>query len=176
MFYICLDKCWEKNTYMQTQPDATGCSVDKTESSRCFLMTIPLWFSEAARWRWSPRECPHSPITCVRKLQTDRPPAATTGGSGSATGTKNKTQDTQQKCTQRQHTVGKCFNQIGINLCLCLCVCVVTQPDGAESVASVPSSDATSEKRAAGHHTPNSGTPTISVSRASVSSGISLRF
>lgn len=147
--------------------------MDKTESSRCFLMTIPLWFSEAARWRWSPRECPQSPITCVRKLQTDRPPAATTGGSGSATGTK-KNQNTQQKCTRRQHIKEKVFNQILINLCLC--VCVVTQPDGAESVASVPSSDTTSEKRAAGHHTPNSGTPTISVSRASVSSGISLRF
>ncbi|XP_059198877.1 synaptotagmin-like protein 5 isoform X2 [Centropristis striata] len=42
------------------------------------------------------------------------------------------------------------------------------RPDGAESVASVRSSD--SEKKATGHHRTNSGTPTISVSRASVSS------
>lgn len=45
------------------------------------------------------------------------------------------------------------------------------QPDGAESVASLYSSDTASDKRAASHHTHNSGTPTISVSRASVSSG-----
>lgn len=77
----------KKTRTCKTLPDGTGCSV---ESSRCFLMTVPLWFSEAARWRWSPRECPQSPITCVRKLQTDCPPAATTGGSGSATSTKKK--------------------------------------------------------------------------------------
>ncbi|KAG7453441.1 synaptotagmin 5 isoform X1 [Solea senegalensis] len=40
------------------------------------------------------------------------------------------------------------------------------RPDGAESVASLPSSDGTSEKRA-GRHRTNSGTPVISVSRAS---------
>lgn len=45
------------------------------------------------------------------------------------------------------------------------------QPDGAESVASLYSSDTASDKRAASHHTHNSGTPTISVSRASGSSG-----
>ncbi|KAM9347321.1 synaptotagmin-like protein 5 [Symphorus nematophorus] len=44
------------------------------------------------------------------------------------------------------------------------------RPDGAESVASLHSSDGTSEKKAAGHQRTNSGTPTISVSRASVSS------
>ncbi|XP_075870651.1 synaptotagmin-like protein 5 isoform X1 [Nelusetta ayraudi] len=44
------------------------------------------------------------------------------------------------------------------------------RPDGAESVASAQSSDAASEKRAAGLQTPSSGTPIISVSRASVSS------
>lgn len=45
------------------------------------------------------------------------------------------------------------------------------QPDGAESVASLYSSDTASDKRAASHHTHNSGPPTISVSRASESSG-----
>lgn len=45
------------------------------------------------------------------------------------------------------------------------------QPDGAESVASLYFSDTASEKRAASHHTHNSGPPTISVSRASESSG-----
>ncbi|XP_027147141.1 synaptotagmin-like protein 5 isoform X3 [Larimichthys crocea] len=44
------------------------------------------------------------------------------------------------------------------------------RPDGAESVASLHSSDSTSEKKAAGNHRTDSGTPTISVSRASVSS------
>ncbi|KAM6954944.1 synaptotagmin-like protein 5 [Lycodopsis pacificus] len=44
------------------------------------------------------------------------------------------------------------------------------RPDGAESVASVHSSDSAPEKKATGHHRTNSGTPTISVSRASVSS------
>ncbi|TKS66983.1 Synaptotagmin-like protein 5 [Collichthys lucidus] len=44
------------------------------------------------------------------------------------------------------------------------------RPDGAESVASVHSSDSASEKKAAGNHRTDSGTPTISVSRASVSS------
>ncbi|GAA6230198.1 synaptotagmin-like protein 5 isoform X1 [Lates japonicus] len=44
------------------------------------------------------------------------------------------------------------------------------RPDGAESVASVHSSDSAPEKKAAGHHRTNSGAPTISVSRASVSS------
>ncbi|XP_072252873.1 synaptotagmin-like protein 5 isoform X2 [Leuresthes tenuis] len=44
------------------------------------------------------------------------------------------------------------------------------RPDGAESVASLPSGDGAPEKKAAGHHRTNSGTPTISVSRASVSS------
>lgn len=44
------------------------------------------------------------------------------------------------------------------------------RPDGAESVASLHSSDGASEKKSAGHHRTNSGTPTISVSRASVSS------
>lgn len=111
-----LDK-W--NTYMQTQPEATGCSTDKTESSRCFLMTVPLWFSEAARWRWSPRECPQSPITCVRKLQTDRPPAATTGGSGSATSTKKIPNMHNKNCIRQQYTEGKLFNQIVISLCVC---------------------------------------------------------
>lgn len=62
------------------------------------------------------------------------------------------------------------FNSLGV------CVCVWTQPDGAESVASVHSSDTASEKRAASRHTTNSGTPTISVSRASVSSGIHLHL
>uniref|UniRef100_A0A3Q3XII3 Uncharacterized protein n=1 Tax=Mola mola TaxID=94237 RepID=A0A3Q3XII3_MOLML len=58
-----------------------------------------------------------------------------------------------------------CYSNI-----LGMCFCVGTQPDGAESVASVHSSDTASEKTAANHHTTNSGTPTISVSRASVSS------
>ncbi|XP_040004871.1 synaptotagmin-like protein 5 isoform X1 [Xiphias gladius] len=44
------------------------------------------------------------------------------------------------------------------------------KPDGAESVASLHSIDSAPEKKAAGHHRTNSGTPTISVSRASVSS------
>ncbi|XP_054471613.1 synaptotagmin-like protein 5 [Anoplopoma fimbria] len=44
------------------------------------------------------------------------------------------------------------------------------RPDGAESVASVHSGDSAPEKKASGHHRTNSGTPTISVSRASVSS------
>ncbi|KAK5861156.1 hypothetical protein PBY51_022572 [Eleginops maclovinus] len=44
------------------------------------------------------------------------------------------------------------------------------RPDGAESVASVNSSDSVSEKTATGHQRKDSGTPTISVSRASVSS------
>lgn len=49
------------------------------------------------------------------------------------------------------------------------CVCV--QPDGAESIASLYSSDTASDKRAASQHTHNSGPPTISISRASESSG-----
>ncbi|KAI3356343.1 hypothetical protein L3Q82_017571, partial [Scortum barcoo] len=44
------------------------------------------------------------------------------------------------------------------------------RPDGAESVASLHSSDGVPEKKAASHHRTNSGTPAISVSRASVSS------
>ncbi|XP_026232326.1 synaptotagmin-like protein 5 isoform X2 [Anabas testudineus] len=44
------------------------------------------------------------------------------------------------------------------------------RPDGAESVDSLHCSDSVPEKKAAGHHRTNSGTPTISVSRASVSS------
>ncbi|XP_060944397.1 synaptotagmin-like protein 5 isoform X2 [Limanda limanda] len=44
------------------------------------------------------------------------------------------------------------------------------RPDGAESVASLQSSDSAPEKRGVGHQRTNSGTPTISVSKASVSS------
>ncbi|XP_078118250.1 synaptotagmin-like protein 5 isoform X2 [Sander vitreus] len=44
------------------------------------------------------------------------------------------------------------------------------RPDGAESIASVHSSDSAPEKKATGHHRTNSDAPTISVSRASVSS------
>ncbi|XP_017265841.1 synaptotagmin-like protein 5 isoform X3 [Kryptolebias marmoratus] len=44
------------------------------------------------------------------------------------------------------------------------------RPDGAESVASLPSSEGAPEKKAAGHHRTNSDAPAISVSRASVSS------
>ncbi|XP_061579320.1 synaptotagmin-like protein 5 isoform X2 [Cololabis saira] len=44
------------------------------------------------------------------------------------------------------------------------------RPDGAESVASLQSGDGPSEKKAPGHRRTDSGTPTISVSRASVSS------
>lgn len=44
------------------------------------------------------------------------------------------------------------------------------RPDGAESVASVHSSDGLPEKDGTGRHRTNSDTPTISVSRASVSS------
>uniref|UniRef100_A0A8C6KVP6 Synaptotagmin-like protein 5 n=1 Tax=Nothobranchius furzeri TaxID=105023 RepID=A0A8C6KVP6_NOTFU len=44
------------------------------------------------------------------------------------------------------------------------------RPDGAESIASLHSSEGTPDKKAAGHHRTNSDTPTISVSRASVSS------
>ncbi|XP_076603324.1 synaptotagmin-like protein 5 isoform X2 [Chaetodon auriga] len=44
------------------------------------------------------------------------------------------------------------------------------RPDGAESIGSLYSSDSASEKKAAGHQRTNSGAPTISVSRASVSS------
>lgn len=51
------------------------------------------------------------------------------------------------------------------------CVLLFMQPDGAESVASSHSSDSAPEKKAASL----SGTPTISVSRASVSSGINLQ-
>ncbi|XP_026150625.1 synaptotagmin-like protein 5 isoform X1 [Mastacembelus armatus] len=46
----------------------------------------------------------------------------------------------------------------------------VRQPDGAESVNSLHSSDSAPEKKAVGHRRVNSGTPIISVSRASVSS------
>lgn len=53
----------------------------------------------------------------------------------------------------------------------CVFLLFLMQPDGAESVASVYSSDTASDKRAASHHTHNSATPTISVSRASGSSG-----
>lgn len=58
------------------------------------------------------------------------------------------------------------------NLILCW-ICVCMQPDGAESIASVHSSDSAPEKKATGHHRTNSDAPTISVSRASVSSGTS---
>lgn len=51
-----------------------------------------------------------------------------------------------------------------------MCVCFWMQPDGAESVASLHSSDGSSEKKAGGHH--GEDFPTISVTRASVSSGI----
>ncbi|XP_026150626.1 synaptotagmin-like protein 5 isoform X2 [Mastacembelus armatus] len=44
------------------------------------------------------------------------------------------------------------------------------RPDGAESVNSLHSSDSAPEKKAVGHRRVNSGTPIISVSRASVSS------
>ncbi|XP_033990316.1 synaptotagmin-like protein 5 isoform X1 [Trematomus bernacchii] len=44
------------------------------------------------------------------------------------------------------------------------------RPDGAESVTSVNSSDSVPETKATGHERKDSGTPTISVSRASVSS------
>ncbi|KAK5920984.1 hypothetical protein CgunFtcFv8_024726 [Champsocephalus gunnari] len=44
------------------------------------------------------------------------------------------------------------------------------RPDGAESVACVNSSDSVPETKATGHERKDSGTPTISVSRASVSS------
>uniref|UniRef100_A0A672GT95 Synaptotagmin-like protein 5 n=1 Tax=Salarias fasciatus TaxID=181472 RepID=A0A672GT95_SALFA len=47
--------------------------------------------------------------------------------------------------------------------------CLWTQPDGAESVASLRSSDGASERK-------DGGAPSISVSRASVSSGLSLLF
>lgn len=50
-------------------------------------------------------------------------------------------------------------------------VCVYAQPDGAESVASLRSVDSPSEKKVAGQRRKDSDTPTISVSRASVSSG-----
>lgn len=59
-----------------------------------------------------------------------------------------------------------CFDSLGVYF---LFVC--KQPDGAESVDSLHSG--VPEKKAAGHHRTNSGTPAISVSRASVSSGIS---
>lgn len=59
------------------------------------------------------------------------------------------------------------FNSFGVLTCVC------AQPDGAESVASLHSSDSASEKKTAGHQRTNSGAPTISVSRASVSSGTS---
>ncbi|KAM4730805.1 synaptotagmin-like protein 5 isoform 3-T6 [Anableps anableps] len=44
------------------------------------------------------------------------------------------------------------------------------RPDGAESITSVHSSEGLPEKEGTGHHRTNSDTPTISVSRASVSS------
>ncbi|XP_024142736.1 synaptotagmin-like protein 5 isoform X1 [Oryzias melastigma] len=44
------------------------------------------------------------------------------------------------------------------------------RPDGAESVSSLQSGDSLPEKKAAGHHRKNSGTPAISVSRVSLSS------
>lgn len=44
------------------------------------------------------------------------------------------------------------------------------RPDGAESVSSVHSSDSAPDKKTTGNHKSNSGAPTISVSRASVSS------
>lgn len=82
---------------------------------------------------------------------------------------------------QRQHMPGSTLwgggdKQVSTQNCLEFsiiheCVVFVMQPDGAESVASLYSSDTASDKRAASHHTHNSGPPTISVSRASESSG-----
>ncbi|XP_028291778.1 synaptotagmin-like protein 5 isoform X2 [Gouania willdenowi] len=46
----------------------------------------------------------------------------------------------------------------------------LSQPDGAESVVSLPSSDSASEKKDGDHAKTNAGAPAISVSRASVSS------
>ncbi|XP_041663843.1 synaptotagmin-like protein 5 isoform X2 [Cheilinus undulatus] len=47
------------------------------------------------------------------------------------------------------------------------------RPDGAESIASLHSNDSTPEKKVDAYHRKTSGTPTISVSKASVSSDLS---
>lgn len=55
-----------------------------------------------------------------------------------------------------------------------VCVHVFIQPDGAESVSSIQSSDSIPEKMADGRRQPDSSTPSIAVSRASLSSGITM--
>uniref|UniRef100_A0A672RPH9 Synaptotagmin-like protein 5 n=1 Tax=Sinocyclocheilus grahami TaxID=75366 RepID=A0A672RPH9_SINGR len=52
----------------------------------------------------------------------------------------------------------------------CLCVCMFIQPDGAESVSSIQSSDSVPEKMADGRRQMDSSTPSIAISRASLSS------
>jgi len=51
---------------------------------------------------------------------------------------------------------------------------VFVQPDGAESVSSIQSSDGASEKMADGRRQKDSSTPSIAISRASLSSGITM--
>ncbi|XP_058644159.1 synaptotagmin-like protein 5 isoform X1 [Onychostoma macrolepis] len=52
----------------------------------------------------------------------------------------------------------------------CLCACMFIQPDGAESVSSIQSSDSVPEKMADGRRQTDCSTPSIAVSRASLSS------
>lgn len=117
------------------------------------------WVAETVQGCWSPRGCPRSSTMCDQQRRTDCPPAATPGGSGSAA----------QAPTGSTLAKKFCLKSLEWLRSVSFCVCM--QPDGAESVASLYSSDAASDKRAASHHTHNSGTPTISVSRASGSSG-----
>uniref|UniRef100_A0A8B9GJU7 Synaptotagmin-like protein 5 n=1 Tax=Astyanax mexicanus TaxID=7994 RepID=A0A8B9GJU7_ASTMX len=55
-----------------------------------------------------------------------------------------------------------------------VCVCVCVQPDGAESVYSFHSSDSIADKVCGGQNRKDSATPSIAVSRASLSSGITI--
>lgn len=55
-----------------------------------------------------------------------------------------------------------------------VCVHVFIQPDGAESVSSIQSSDSVPEKMVDGRRQMDSSTPSIAVSRASLSSGITM--
>lgn len=125
---------------------------------------VSSWFPGAVRLPWSPRGCLRYPTTCARKLQTDCARPEMPGGSGSATDTHTSTASQWGTLIRL-----KCyFNSLGLFICAC------KQPDGAESVDSLHSSDGVPEKKAAGRQRANSGTPTISVSRASVSSGTSI--
>ena len=72
------------------------------------------------------------------------------------------------------HTLVCVCMHVCVSVFVCLSVCVShMQPDGAESVASFQSADHVLEKLPIGHPRRESATPTIAVSHASGSSGIS---